>query len=104
MVRIGCVLEGGQMATRALPGSIGEIPTRVTLRALHACVGASKRKCRLRVIEARVQPARCIVTLFACLRKTTGHVIGIGGLLEIGQMAAHALCRCTREGSRAVAL
>ena len=76
----------------------------MTLRALHADVRACERKRCLVVIETSVQPAGRIVALLASLREAAAHMIGIGGALEIRQMAAHTLHRRAGEVAARVAL
>ena len=57
-----------------------------------------------RVVKCRGGPRRRVMALFAGLREAGADVVGIRGLLEICQMAAHALGRRAREVAADVAL
>ena len=89
--RVRSALEGRQVAAHALRRRSGKVAAGVALRALHGDVRARQRKCRLVVIETCVEPAGRIVALLASLREAAGHMVGIGGALEVRQVAAHAL-------------
>ena len=66
------------------------IPIAVALRALQVGVSAGQRESRGAVVEVRRLPRRCVVAALASRREIKCHVIGIRGLLVIGQMAPDA--------------
>ena len=53
---------------------------------------AGQGETRGRVVEVRSGPRRCVVALLAGLGKSRLYVIGIGGALEIRQVARHTGC------------
>jgi len=53
-------------------------------------VQTSERESGAVVVECGVQPTAGVVAGFASLRESTGNVVGIGGSLEILEMACHA--------------
>ncbi len=63
--------------------AIGTLPRRNGVRP-------GQRESRAVVVEGRIQPGTCVVTLLAGLRKIRRHVIRIGRALEILQVAGHA--------------
>lgn len=90
VVRVIRILVIRQMATHT--GCVGQtvIPIRVTLRALQACMEASKRPTRSRVIESSRSPVGSAVAHFTLLRETRGNVIRVVCSLEILEMATDA--------------
>ena len=104
VIRVSRLLEARQVTADALRRRACVLSACVTLSALHGDVRSGQRECGLAVIELRITPAGCVVALLAGLRKSRRHVIGIGGLLEVGQMASHTLRRRTGELSAGMAL
>ena len=92
VIRIGGALEIGEVAADASGIRRGQvvIPIDVTLGALQCGVRTGQRESSRRVIERRIAPRRGGVALLASLRDVRGHVIRIGGALEIGEVAADA--------------
>jgi len=87
--------RGGKLrlvAAVAEHGCAYELSTHVALSARHGHVGASERELGGRVvIELSAQPLCSRMASNARRRESGGRVIGIRGLLEISQMAAHAI-------------
>ena len=91
--RIGGVVVIGLVATPARATGQAEVVVRVALGALYADVCAGQREARCGVVEHGPRPLRRVMAHRAVLRIAASHVVGTGRLLEIGQMAAHALRR-----------
>ena len=92
MIRVRGLLEIGQMAPHAIHGRASELPTHVALSASHGHMGASEREFgRGIVIELGAEPLCGGMASSASSGKGGRRVIGVRGLLEIGQMAAHTI-------------
>ena len=92
MIRVRGLLEIGQMAPHAIHGRASELPTHVALSASHGHMGASEREFgRGIVIELGAEPLCGGMASSASSGKEGRRVIGVRGLLEIGQMAAHTI-------------
>ena len=91
MVGIGSFLKIGKMAGDAICGSARELPVHVALRARHVNVRPGQSKAGGTVIEAGCRPTGSSVAQLASLRESGLHVIGIGGLLEIGRVTRCAV-------------
>jgi len=85
------------MATHAIHGRAGELPTHMALSAGHGHVSTCQRERRLVVIELGAHPLCGRMAHRARRREPGRRVIRIRGLLEIGQMAAHAIHRSPRK-------
>ena len=90
VIRIG--RAGVILLMAAVAGSrqAGVVVVHVALRALHAGMSASERKCRLGMVERCRHPRGGCVADFAGLRNTGGRVIRIGRALVILQVARDA--------------
>jgi len=55
-------------------------------------VRASQREDGLAVIESSGLPRRCVVANLALLRKSSGDMVGVGGTVEVRQVAGDASC------------
>src|SRR5262252_5009774 len=66
------------------------ISVHMTLRTLQGSMRAGERPPRAGMIERRPSPVGCVVALLAGLRKICLHMVGIGRVLEILQMARDA--------------
>lgn len=86
VIRIRCAGEILLMATVAGGRQAGVVVVYVALCALHAGVGAGKRKGRLGMIKRRRHPRRSSVADLAGLRNTGGRVVGICRTLVILQV------------------
>ena len=84
-IRRTCVLR--LVARIAVGRCRREISIDVATGARHASMRSGKRKHRLAVIKRRGRPVRGTVTKGAILRESAGDVVGIGGLLELCQVA-----------------
>ena len=104
VVRAGGRVVVIRVAAEALGDGAGELTVDMALRALHADMRAGERERRLGVIELRALPLCGGVADRAILRELARHVLRIGRVLEIGQMAPHALRRSAGEDSVDVAL
>jgi len=91
MVRIGGLLVVGQVARSALRGQPRVLPRRVALRARQRHMRSGQREFRLAVIELRPGPLRGGVADSAILREARRHVVRVGRLLIVGQVARTAL-------------
>ena len=69
----------------------------VALGALQGRVCASQGESGIVVIERGLRPRRGVVALLARLREARGHVVRIGGALEILQVAVHARRICAGQ-------
>jgi len=87
MVRIGRTLVVPLVARVAIRRYRRVVVVHVAIRAGRCCVRAGQRKRRVVVIKRRLRPGGCVVAQIASLRESRCHVIGIGGPVEIGQMA-----------------
>ena len=90
--RSGGVIVVGLVATDARCNRDVVVVVGVTIGALtrrhHMRTG--QRESRLGVIEGCGLPGRSVVARTASLRESTGNVVGIGGSLEILEVARHA--------------
>ena len=93
MIWVGALLEIGQVASRALLGSCREIVPSVTLRARQVDMRAGKRKRCLVVREVDLLPLSGGVAELAGSRFSSCHMIRLGGLVVILDVAARAVCR-----------
>ena len=91
VIRVGCALEIGQMASHAgsaiqvvvvVDVAIGTLPRRYRVQASQGEPGAV-------VIECRIQPGRSAVARVASLREVPRHVIRVRCALEVGHMAGN---------------
>ena len=98
--RIGGVVVIGLVAIPARATSQAEVIVGVALGALQGRVETGECEACSGVVELRVCPHGRVMAHRAVPRKAGSHMVGAGGLLEIGQMAAHALRR--RVGEDAV--
>ena len=88
------IVEIVQVATDAIAGSAMEIPAHVALRTRQGHVRAGQGEAgEGGVIEHRSRPGIRVVALRTRLRKAELRVIGIGGRVEIFQMAGDAVRR-----------
>ena len=92
------------MATHAIHRSARELPTHVALSASHSYVSTCERERRLVVIKLCAGPLRRRVTSNAPRRESSRQMIRVRGLLEIGQMATHAIHRSAGEAVICVTL
>jgi len=92
------------MATHAVHGRAGELPTHVALSAGHRHVSTCQRERRLVVIELGTHPLRGCMASNASSGEPGRNVIRVRGLLEISQMAAHAIHRSAGEAIICVTL
>ncbi len=90
VVRIGGFLEVCQMAGRACRRQTRVHAAGVALAARHGGVGAGQRELGLVVVECRTLPLSGVVADRAVLGETGRRMIGIGCLLEVGEVARHA--------------
>lgn len=97
MVRRLGALECLAMAVRAVAGRCGESPRNVTARAGRAGVGAGQFEAAQFVVELRALPLRGRVARFTLGGEVALAVVGVGGLIEVGLVAAGALGRCAGE-------
>ena len=65
---------------------------------------AREREGRLIVVEVGAAPAYRVMALLAGLRNPAGGMVGAGGLLEVREVAGHAIRRRAREFSANMAL
>lgn len=106
VIRIGCPLEVGQVASDAGCRSSLVLAADVAGGAIQGRVHAGEGKIRWRpsMVEFRSQPGVDRVALFALGGKTSGHVIRRGRLLKSILMARITLDRQTLELSDGLAL
>src|SRR5262245_9301274 len=92
VIGIRGALEVLQMAAHASRVRAGQVVVvvHVALHALRCCMSARQGETCGRVVERRSLPRGCSMTLLASLRESRLYVIGIGGALEVLQMARHA--------------
>ncbi len=93
MVRVGRALVILHVARNTIRAAQVVVSIAVALRALQGRVCSGERKSHQRVIERSRRPGGRGVAGLAGLREVSGHVVRIGGLLIIGQMATRASCR-----------
>ena len=92
MVGVGGLLEGGEMAAHAIGGRARVLAANVARRTSDSRVLARKRELgRCIVIERGTTPLSRRVARLAGLSKACSDVVGVGGLLECCEMAAHAV-------------
>jgi hypothetical protein len=97
VIGIGCPLKIFHVARDAVGGCAGKLAVHVALGTGDRHVGPGQREfSECTVVEGRRLPGRCGVATLASLRESGLHVIGVGRLLEIGEMTTHA--RCGRPG------
>jgi len=117
MCKLGTAPSGGCMALGAIPGKSGRhvvgignarvlpgmagiaIPRRsgihapdMAICARNGSVRAGKRESRIAVAECGWDPGGRAVAYGAILRKCRSHMVGIGGLVVLSQMAGNARC------------
>ena len=94
VVGIARLIEILGMAARAGVGRIGIIPTNVTGRAIigNQRVAARERE-EIVVVETRRRPGTFAVATLTIGRELRRLVVGVGGGVEVGQMAAHTSIR-----------
>ena len=97
-------LEISEMAAHALLRSSGEDSVDVTLSARDGDVRPGEREPAQVVIERGVQPGSGSVTTLAAGGELAGLVVGIRGVIVVGQVAAHALLRRSGKDSVCVTL
>lgn len=68
----------------------GVVVVHVTTVTGNRNVRAGQRECGVVVIKVRAVPGRGVVAHFAGLRETRGFMVGIGGVVVIGEVAGHA--------------
>jgi len=85
------------VATIAIGGRRGERSAGMADVALQRGVSAGQRELGGVVIELRALPVRCGVAAVALIREIRQRMIGIGGVLEIGQVTARAVGGRCRE-------
>lgn len=73
-------------------------------RAIEWEVSAGQGKLSLGMVELRSLPACRAVADRTILRKARGHMVGVGGLLKVGEMTGCAIPRCSSEPPIGVAL
>ena len=83
------VLQVAADASRIRAGQI-VVVVHVALRALQAGVCTCQREASRGVVKRRARPGSGVVALLASLREARSYVIGIGSVIEIGKVAAHA--------------
>lgn len=86
-----------QMAGNAIGADVGVVAISVTLQARDSGVRPGKRKLRQVVIEGRAVPGGSVMAGGAIVRKSRGHVVGVGGLREVGEVATRAIARHALE-------
>ena len=91
VIRIRCPVVILHVAGAA--GAAGQlvIVVGMALDALQGCVRPRQRKSNRVVAEVCRRPSTCAVACLAGLREGERHVVGIRGLLIIGQVASHAI-------------
>ena len=89
IVRGLVVLEVARDTSRVAAGQI-VVSVDVALQTRRIYVGTSQRPSCACMVESSVAPVRSVMALLASLREVGLHVIGIGGSLEILQMARDA--------------
>ena len=91
----GCIRVVVLMARDACGARQGVVIVHVAISALprRHRVRPGKRESRTTVVECRVQPRACVVTLLAGLRKIRRDVVRIGRSLIVLQVAADASVR-----------
>ena len=104
VVGSGGLLEVGQMTSHAFGRRPREHSIHVTLGAWHADMRSGQREGAQAVIERGALPGGGGMTTLATGGELAGLVVGIGGFLEIGQVASHALRRHPREDAVRVTL
>jgi len=99
VVRIVGSVEFLHVARAAIHGQTNKFAAHMALPALDRRMRAGERKWRVVVIEAGALPLRGGVTGIAGGRKPSRHVIWTGGLIEILQVTARAVCGSGRVRS-----
>jgi hypothetical protein len=98
VVRVGRLLEIGQVTTGAGEANARKLSADMATRACGRGMLARQRELRVRVvIEFGSQPLRRGVATLTSLWESGRHVIRIGGLLKIRQVAAGASGRQRRK-------
>ena len=97
VVRIGGLIERGQMTALTLLGCPGKLSVDVTKVALDTHVRTGKRERGLRVIEDRVRPCGRVVALRTVGGKTCALVRRIVRRIEIRQVATRTVRRQSSE-------
>ena len=87
MVWIGCALVIGFVTRIAIGGHGRVVVIHVAIRARCCSVRSGQWERSVVVVEGGLGPGGRAVTQLALLRESRSHVIGIGGPVEIGQMA-----------------
>ena len=86
-----------QVAGHAVGTDVGVVAVGMALQARDRDVSPGKRKLRQVVIEGRAVPGGSVMASGAIVRKSRGHVVGVGGLREIGEVATRAIARHALE-------
>ena len=92
VIRVGRALKILQVAadTSRVRARQVEVPIDVALRTLNGGMRSGQREARGRVIKVGAHPRGRVVALRTGLREAGLHVVGIGGALEVLQVAGHA--------------
>lgn len=98
VIGIGCALKVLHVAGNTIRRRAGKLAVYVALGAGDSGVRAGQRELgKGIVIEGCGLPRGGGMAALASLRKSCLHVIRVCRLLEIGEVASHAGCRCARE-------
>ena len=92
VVGIGGALEVFQVTRNTGRVGAGQVVVaiHVTLHALQRSMRTRQGEASGRVVKGRTGPRRGVVALLAGLGEPSRHVVGIGGALEVFQVATHA--------------
>lgn len=104
VIRVGSLLEVGDVAGGALRWSAHIACSGVALHALNVQMSAGEGERGLVVIEISAAPGSGVVAVHASLWNAGSRVVRAGGLLEVREVTSHALRRGGGVVGRGVAL
>jgi len=97
VIGVGCALEVFHVARHAVCADVGVIAVRVALQARDRGVCSEKWELSQVVVEGGALPRCGLVTRGTIVRESRRHVIGVGGLGEVGEVATRAVGRYAQK-------